>query len=38
VIVSRDRWTSSMPVMKKSAKDDYLVTAFGNSAEKEIIS
>jgi DNA polymerase-3 subunit alpha len=27
-----------VPVMKKSAKDDYLVTAFGNSAEKETIS
>jgi DNA polymerase-3 subunit alpha len=27
-----------IPVMKKSAKDDYLVTAFGNSSDKETIS
>jgi DNA polymerase-3 subunit alpha len=38
VIVARDPIERLMPVMKKSAKDDYLVTAFGNSADKEIVA
>jgi DNA polymerase-3 subunit alpha len=38
VIVSDQPLDELMPVMKKSAKDDYLVTAFGNSADKEIVS
>jgi hypothetical protein len=27
-----------MPVMRKSAKDDYMVTAFGDSANKTVTS
>jgi DNA polymerase-3 subunit alpha len=38
VIVSRDPIEQLMPVMKKSAKDDYLVTAFGNSARKKVVA
>lgn len=38
VVISGQPLDELMPVMKKSAKDDYLVTAFGESAEKPIIS
>lgn len=38
VIVSDLPMDQLMPVMKKSAKDNYLVTAFGNSADKEIVA
>jgi DNA polymerase III alpha subunit/intein/homing endonuclease len=38
VVVSDKPLDEIIPVMKKSAKDDYLVTAFGNSSEKETIS
>jgi DNA polymerase-3 subunit alpha len=38
IVISDMPLDEIVPVMKKSAKDDYLVTAFGNSAEKETIS
>jgi DNA polymerase-3 subunit alpha len=38
VVISDKPLDEIIPVMKKSAKDDYLVTAFGNSADKETIS
>jgi len=38
VVISDRPLDEIVPVMKKAAKDDYLVTAFGNSAEKETIS
>jgi DNA polymerase-3 subunit alpha len=38
IVISDVPLDEIVPVMKKSAKDDYLVTAFGNSAEKETIS
>jgi DNA polymerase-3 subunit alpha len=38
VILSGQPLDELMPVMKKAAKDDYLVTAFGESSKKAIIS
>jgi DNA-directed DNA polymerase III PolC len=38
VVLSGQPLDELLPVMKKSAKDDYLVTAFGESADKPIIS
>jgi DNA polymerase-3 subunit alpha len=38
VIISDIPLEQLMPVMKKSAKDDYLVTAFGDAADKTIAS
>jgi DNA polymerase-3 subunit alpha len=38
VIISDVPLEQLMPVMKKSAKDDYLVTAFGDAADKTIAS
>jgi DNA polymerase-3 subunit alpha len=38
VVISGQPLDELMPVMKKSAKDDYLVTAFGETADKPTIS
>jgi DNA polymerase-3 subunit alpha len=38
VVLSGQPLDELMPVMKKSAKDDYLVTAFGEAADKPIVS
>ena len=38
IVVSERPLEQMMPVMKKSAKDDYLVTAFGDASDKPVSS